>query len=123
MEYLILIGLFLCHFLGDFTHLSTKWMLDAKKFGKPLLPILAHAGVHTLLMGLFLFIINVSNLLFLIGFQLTTHFIIDVLKGKMNKWFPSLLDQTNKWHWVMFGADQFFHTLVIISMLYISLNF
>lgn len=123
MEYLILIGLFLCHFLGDFTHLSTKWMLDAKKYGTPLLPILAHAGVHALLMGLFLFIINASNLLLLIGFQLATHFAIDTLKGKMNKWFPSLLDQTNRWHWVMFGADQFLHALVIISMLYISLNF
>ena len=29
----ILIGLFICHFLADYTHLSTAWMLNAKRLG------------------------------------------------------------------------------------------
>ncbi len=51
MQTYILIGLFICHFLADYTHLSTNWMLNAKRLGKPLHPILIHAMVHTLLMG------------------------------------------------------------------------
>ncbi|MEO6902401.1 MAG: hypothetical protein ABI315_04515 [Bacteroidia bacterium] len=48
---ILLISLFFCHFLADFTHLSTNWMLSAKRLGKPLFPILSHAAVHAALMG------------------------------------------------------------------------
>ena len=47
-----LIILFACHWLADYTHLSTAWMLNAKRLGKPLLPIFAHALVHASLMFL-----------------------------------------------------------------------
>jgi hypothetical protein len=118
----ILIGLFICHFLADYTHLSTNWMLNAKRLGKPLIPILTHATVHTLLMGMFLWLFGVSNTILLMGFQLTTHFVIDVWKGRMNSWFPLLQSPTNKWHWVVFGFDQLLHALVIILMsLYITI--
>lgn len=46
----VLIALNFCHFLGDYTHLSTNWMLTAKRLGKPLFPILVHAFVHSILM-------------------------------------------------------------------------
>lgn len=115
---LIAIGLFTCHFLADYTHLSTSKMLNAKKLGKPLTPILAHASVHAALMGIFLLIIGVrdSSLSILILFQLTTHFLIDVWKGRMNGWFPSLQSPANKWHWVIFGFDQLLHAVVILMM-------
>lgn len=48
--------------------------------------------------------------------QLVTHFLIDLWKGRMNKWFPSLQSPTNKWHWVIFGFDQLLHSLIIIFM-------
>ena len=125
----ILIGLFVCHWLADFTHLSTDWMLSAKKFGKSLFPILCHAFVHALLMGVFLEIYYYSqlrnynpidfNFTFidkLIVFQLATHFLIDVWKGRMNGWFPALQSPANKWHWVVFGFDQLLHGIVIILM-------
>jgi hypothetical protein len=112
----ILIGLFICHFLADYTHLSTSWMLNAKRLGKPLHPILTHAMVHTLLMGIFLGCLGISNTLLLMGFQLITHFLIDVWKGRMNGWFPALQSPANKWHWVVFGFDQLLHAIVIIIM-------
>lgn len=116
MEITILIGLFICHFLADYTHLSTAWMLKAKRLGKPLFPILTHAMIHTLLMGLLLGCLGVSNMLLLMGFQLITHFLIDVWKGRMNSWFPLLQSPANKWHWIVFGFDQLLHAIVIIIM-------
>lgn len=120
MVFLTLIILNICHLLGDYTHLSTSWMLSAKRFGTPLLPILAHAGVHTLLFATALFIIHGPEAA-LIGalIQLPTHFLIDVMKGKMNVWFPKLQDMSNKFFWVLFGVDQTLHQLVIILTTYI----
>ena len=116
MQTKTLIGLFICHFLADYTHLSTTWMLNAKRLGKPFLPILAHAMVHTLLMGILLGCLGVSNVILLMIFQLITHFLIDVWKGRMNGWFPVLQSPVNKWHWIVFGFDQLLHALVIIIM-------
>ena len=74
----ILFVLFLlmsCHWLADFTHLSTPYMLKAKSKGSPLLPIFSHACVHGFLMGivLFFFVKNQNQLLLLIG-QLILNF-------------------------------------------------
>lgn len=121
---LLLLGLFFCHFLADYTHLSTAWMLNAERLGKPLLPIYTHAVVHAFMMGLFLRIIyggwgnsfdTIAKVLYL---QLISHFLIDVWKGRMNGWFPSLQNPANKWHWIVFGFDQFLHATVIILMVY-----
>lgn len=112
----ILIGLFFCHLLADYTPLSTGWMLNAKRLGKPFTPIMAHAMVHTLLMGIFLIGVGVSGVLPLMILQFVTHFFIDVMKGRMNGWFPSLQNPANKSHWVVFGTDQYLHALVIILM-------
>lgn len=115
----ILLSLFFCHFLADYTHLSNKWMLDAKKFGKPLYPIFTHAFIHASLMLVCLslfFGVRGSDLTILFVFQLITHFLIDVCKGRMNEWIPSLQSPANKWHWIVFGFDQFLHSVAIIIM-------
>ncbi len=117
METTLLILLFVSHFLGDYTHLSTNWMLNAKRLGKPVLPILVHAGVHAILIGIVLsFFVSIKTPLFwnLVLFELYTHFLIDVLKGRMNGWFPSLQNPANKFFWYIFGADQLAHSIVII---------
>lgn len=123
---IILIGLFICHFLADYTHLSTAWMLNAKRLGTPLFPIFIHALIHATLMSLFIWVyisystnywygfLVIEIKLFL--FQLISHFLIDVWKGRMNGWFPALQSPANKWHWIIFGFDQLLHTLVIITM-------
>lgn len=125
MQLLILIGLFFCHFLADFTPLSTKEMLAAKKFGTPLIPIAAHAIAHGILMLFFLLLLGVDYELAmnLWLFQVATHFLIDLLKGKLNFWFPIFQDNTNKAHWILFGFDQFLHSVVVILMAYyLTLN-
>ncbi len=121
---LILIGLFFCHFLADYTHLSASWMLNAKRLGTPLYPIFTHAFVHACLMLIFLSLIGFSGikLATVFALQLSTHFIIDVWKGKMNVWFPSLQSPANKWHWVVFGFDQFLHISVIALMVLVLCN-
>jgi Protein of unknown function (DUF3307) len=119
MQTQILIGLFICHFLADYTHLSTAWMLNAKRLGKPLYPIFTHAFIHASLMLVLLalvFGLSGFKLAALFGFQLITHFLIDVWKGRMNGWFPALQSPANKWHWIVFGFDQLLHALVIIGM-------
>ena len=122
MNTALLISLFFCHFLADFTWLSTSWMLNAKRLGKPLLPIFCHAGVHALLMFAVLgfFTDSSKTLICLTFFQLATHFLIDVWKGTMNRIIPSLQNPANKWHWVIFGFDQFLHALVIIIMVHFA---
>ncbi len=121
MQTMLLLSLFFCHFLADFP-LSNKWMLDAKQKGTPFFPILVHAGVHAVLMGivLILFLHDEPNgwfyILKLIPFQWFTHFGIDVLKGKTMVWYPSTADPKNKIYWLLFGFDQFLHAVVILLM-------
>ncbi|HMT01948.1 MAG TPA: DUF3307 domain-containing protein [Burkholderiales bacterium] len=120
----ILIILFFCHFLADFTPLSTQKMLNAKALGTPLMPIWEHASVHSSLMmiPLYIFTKDIWFTFYLMGFQALTHFMIDVWKGKMNLRFPICRDNTNKAHWILFGFDQFLHAVVIIIMYYLIIN-
>lgn len=121
----LLILLNICHWAADYTHLSTKWMLDAKRIGSPLMPILSHACVHGMLMFFPLFFMLGSTWLvpILVWFQIGTHFGIDVLKGKLNVWFPTVSNPANKSHWYIFGLDQLCHQLVIITMVQIANTF
>jgi hypothetical protein len=114
----LLIILFGCHFLADYTWLSTSWMLNAKRFGKPFLPILVHAMVHGIIMlsAMLLFDVSVIIAVLLAIFQIVSHCLIDLLKGRANGWFPLLQDNSNKWHWIIFGLDQYLHAIVIIIM-------
>lgn len=117
MKTTILLLLFACHFLADFTHLSTNWMLSAKKLGKPFIPIICHAACHAALMYIvMLFFVDGLLAADLAMFQLITHFLIDLWKGRMNGWFPALQNPANKWHWILMGFDQYLHAIVIITM-------
>jgi hypothetical protein len=62
-------------------------MASAKFLGKPLYPIFCHALIHASLMIIVLLCtlnIEITTILYLFIFQLITHFLIDVLKGRMN---------------------------------------
>lgn len=120
MEFLILALLGLMHTLADYTHLSTKWMLQAKMEGKPILPIMAHAGVHAVLFTFVaLFFGTWWQILLVFLIQFGCHFGIDFLKGKMNVWFPTLKSTENKFHWYVFGADQYLHYITILLCTFI----
>lgn len=115
MSIALLLALNACHWIGDYTHASRPWMLAAKKFGKPTGPILIHASVHAALMFLACWaLVGFGAGAIAFAIQLPTHFGIDVLKGRMNGWFPSLQNPANYFHWWVFGADQFAHQAVII---------
>lgn len=117
MNFLLLILLNIAHFLGDFTHLSTKEMLEAKATGWPLTPIAKHALVHACLMMVVLAFFTDLSFEFA-AMQFISHFVIDTLKGRMNVWFPVVKDPSKKAHWYLFGADQLLHQIVIIFMVH-----
>lgn len=113
----LLFLLLICHWAADYTHLSQPYMLAAKRLGKPVAPILAHAAVHgVLMMAVIGYYIDGLTLVLLFLIQVLTHFIIDTLKGKCNVWFPALANPANPYHWYVFGADQILHVSVIIIM-------
>lgn len=114
-----LIVLNLMHWVADFTPLSTAWMQRAKRNGKPMFPILAHAAVHATFMGIALYVLHGSVFLWqLVLFQLVTHFLIDLFKGRLNVCFPRWQNPSNASYWMVFGADQCLHQFVIIVMAY-----
>ncbi len=116
---LLICLLLICHYLADFTPLSTAWMLKAKQFGQPLLPIFAHAAVHAGLMGTVLLFFTLPSEAFkLTLLQLIVHFAVDTWKGRMNQWFPVLQDNTKKGYWMIFGFDQLLHQCTILLMVY-----
>ena len=122
----LLIGLFSCHFLGDFTNLSTKRMLEAKQSGWPLSQIFAHGLVHGTLMSLLVAIAYplsperfnlpfLDLIAFTAVFQATTHFLIDTAKAKITHKYQ-INSPAKSYFWILFGFDQLLHTLVIIYL-------
>ncbi len=124
MSTIILISLFFCHFLCDYTPLSTRTMLAAKSIGSPLLPILNHAFRHSLSMFITLLLLcsnsnSFVTILVISLFQLLTHFLIDTLKGKTNVWYPEAANSNGRLFWAIAGFDQWLHAVVIILMVYL----
>ena len=114
----LLVGLFFCHFLADFTWLYTPSMESAKNSGNATLPIFYHAIIHTFVMAVFLTgsdlpLIAIGNMLAL---QLLTHFLIDLCESRINARFPSLRCQCNRLNWLVIGAVQCAHLIVIWLM-------
>jgi hypothetical protein len=124
MSLTLILLLFVCHWIADYTHLQTSWMLKAKMKGSPFFPIFIHALAHTVLMAICLiFFTSGQTLLLVLAIELVSHFLIDVWKGKMNIWFPSIASPTNQWHWIVFGFDQMLHhTIILIMAWYISMH-
>ena len=108
--------LFFGHYLGDYTPLATTNMHVAKATGYPLWPIARHAGVHAILVLVILLVASVSVelALQLAAFEIVTHFIIDVAKGRITAQYARLQDNTGYPHWMLFGLDQWLHAVVLI---------
>ncbi len=115
----VLAGLFLAHFLGDFTALATPAMQAAKAKGRPVGPIAAHAAVHALLVTLVVWGVVAPALPVLsvaAALELSSHFCIDWLRGFFSRRRPALADPTGGPFWVAFGLDQLAHALVLIGV-------
>ena len=117
-EFLLLI-LLACHYLADFC-LTTPAMIRAKAEGRNVGPIIWHAGIHAILMGLCLLFFGVplKLLLLLVLSELVTHFLIDTGKGRLTARFPKLADMQQKPYWMLYGFDQLLHQMVIVGIWY-----
>ena len=112
----LIITLLVCHYLADFC-LTSPAMIRAKADGHRVWPIVGHAAVHAVLMGLCMLVVwSVSwkMLLMLMGVELVTHFLIDTSKGRLSASFPLLADRGHKPYWVLYGFDQLLHQFVVV---------
>jgi hypothetical protein len=113
-----------CHWLADFTLLSTPYMLRAKAKGSPIGPIALHGAVHALLMGIVLFFFtDIKMALNLALAQWFIHTAIDTIKGRLSAAFPLLNDHTRSPYWSLLGADQWIHQATILAMVYITYSY
>ena len=117
---IVLLGFLLIgHFLGDFTPLSTRRMLEAKARGGPMLPIAQHAGVHAVLTGLAVLAVarpgpELLGLAF--GIQFATHLVLDGLRARLGARSSSLSDPGANVFWTALGIDQLAHALVLVGI-------
>ena len=120
----LLLTLLACHYLADFC-LTTPAMIRAKADGRNIWPILLHAGIHAILMGLCLLFFGVSwkLLLLLVLAEFVTHFLIDTAQGRLTAHFPKLADMQQKPYWMLYGFDQLLHLLVIVGIWWCSINY
>lgn len=115
----LLVGLLLAHYLGDFTPLSTRRMLEAKAQGGPMKPIAGHAAVHGVLVGLAIAALATpawSLVAAAAGIEFVTHFIIDATRARMGRVVPAFSDPVQGAYWYLFGIDQFAHMLVLVGL-------
>ena len=108
---MMLYQLILSHLTFDYGKALTPNMISAKSKGYPYLPIAQHALLHALGVTLVLFFnsISVDKILMASSFEFSTHFCIDVAKGRIETKWPKLKDPTNPYHWHLFQIDQALH--------------
>lgn len=121
---ILFIVLLVCHYLADFC-LTSPAMIRAKADGRNIWPILLHASVHALLIGLCLLLWGISwkILLLMMLAELVTHFLIDTGKGRLTARYPTLADQQRKPYWMLYGFDQFLHLLAIVIIWQCSMTY
>ena len=120
----LLVFLFVGHFLGDFTPLATARMLEAKLTGSPIGPIALHALVHAVLVGLAVAAIArpvPMLILAAVTVEFWTHLGLDWVKGKMSVRRPALGDPGQPIFWTALGIDQLAHALVLVGIAFLAL--
>ena len=117
MMTVLLVVLLVCHYLADFC-LTLPMMIRAKSDGRNVCPILLHASVHAMLMGVCLLLFGVAwrLLLIMMLIELVPHFVIDVAKARLSVAVPILADTQRKPYWMLYGFDQLLHLLVLVTI-------
>ena len=79
------------------------------------MPIFHHSLIHTILVMVILvfYVADLRQIIIGSTIILVSHFLIDVWKGRMNTWFPSLQNPVKKFHWWIFGLDQALQRLAL----------
>jgi hypothetical protein len=92
-------------------------MQEAKATGGPAGPIVAHAGVHAVLVGFAVGLVSrpgVLVLLVAVLLEFVTHLAIDWGRGRLGARRPLLGDAESQAFWVFLGIDQLAHYLVLL---------
>ena len=103
------------HFLCDYP-LQTQWMLEKAKETGWVMPMFAHALVHSLSTMMIVAVFNI-NLWWLAVVDFVIHFTMDRTKAS-----PSMLNRfglDNKFFWWSLGFDQMVHHLTHYFIIYI----
>lgn len=114
--------LFVGHFLGDFTFLSTPRMQEAKRTGRPVGPIALHALVHAVLVAIAVGAIVRPQPMLLLGavaIEFWTHLGVDWLRGRLTARHPAVGDPEENAFWTVLGLDQLAHALVLVGIAYL----
>jgi hypothetical protein len=120
----LLSALLLGHCLGDFSPLSTNRMLEAKLNGGPLLPIAAHAAVHSLLVAIAVILLATPAWALVAAaaaIEFASHLGLDATRARLGLRYPVLRDSTTRSFWLALGADQLAHGLVLIAVAFLVL--
>jgi ABC-type transport system involved in Fe-S cluster assembly fused permease/ATPase subunit len=123
-----LICLFLSHYIFDYGYSITPKMIKAKSIGSPILPIMKHAGLHTIGISLVITLFTYNSDIYFLNLILgsfamfCTHTFIDVMKGRIGSKYKRLSNPSDPLHWHFFALDQFLHTLVIILIYFTTTN-
>lgn len=115
----LMAALLICHFLGDFTPLSTARMLEAKRTATSHGWILAHAAIHATLVGLVVtFVANagLAVIFVAVAVELGTHFAIDEVRARVGVTWSRLGDPKERGFWYAMGVDQLAHGLVLVAI-------
>ena len=120
---LLLVALLVCHYLADFC-LTMPVMIRAKADGKNLPPIVLHAAIHAVLMGLCLLVYGTGwqMLLVLMMIELVSHSVLDISKAKISNRFPYWSDNRHKAYWILYGFDQLLHQMVVILIWQLAIH-
>lgn len=115
----LLVGLLVAHFLGDFSPLSTPGMQRAKAEGGPMGPILGHAAVHGALVAAAVLLLSrasVTLVVVIAALEVATHFAIDAWRALAGARFATLRDPARAPFWRALGMDQLAHQLVLVGL-------
>jgi hypothetical protein len=103
----LLVFLFVGHFLGDFTPLASARMQEAKLSGTPIGPIALHARpVPMIAVGA-------------VAIEFWTHLGLDWFRGKLSARRPALGDPGQPVFWTVLGLDQLAHALVLVGIAFL----
>lgn len=115
----LLLGLLVAHYLGDFTPLARERVHEAKYGAASLLPFAEHAAIHGVLVTgtIFLLARPEWELLALAGgIEFVSHFLIDAGRAGLNARVRALRTPDRQAFWSALGADQLAHVAILVGL-------
>jgi hypothetical protein len=119
---ILLIALFFSHYIVDYTTIGNTIEIQ----DKPFYTLIIHSFIHSIILGFILWLYSMmfANIEFdliicSMLIQLSSHYLIDMWVGLMNKYYPKV--ETKTMQSLILGVDQFLHSVALI-IIYFILN-